>query len=109
MKTLTISIATSDNKELILGCLRSIYDTAVDIDLDINVAVNPCSDGSVEAIRGYFPGVNLIVNERNRGFTSNHNMVLRKAKGDYVLVLNDDVLVLEGTLNRMIDYMDGHP
>jgi len=109
MIPLTISIVTANNKQLILGCLRSIYETTRKLDFEIYVVINDSSDDSENAIRAAYPDVNLIVNNKKLGFTHNHNMVMREAKGKYILVLNDDTIILDGALEKMVDFMDGSP
>jgi hypothetical protein len=109
MIDLTISIATANNKRLILDCLRSIYETTKELGFEIYVVVNNSSDGSEEAIQESFPEVKLIINQEKLGFTHNHNTVIRKSKGKYVLVLNDDTIILDGALDKMVHFMEGHP
>lgn len=47
------------------------------------------------------PGSKLIVNNRNRGFAGGNNLGLAVAEGDYVLLLNNDVIVTPGWLTNM--------
>ena len=96
MPALTISLVTANNKELILDCLRSIYENADGLDVEIYVVINASSDDSEAAIRKHFPQVQLIVNQHRAGFTHNHNEVMRRCSGKYYLVLNDAVF---GKLN----------
>jgi hypothetical protein len=107
---LSISIITIDNK-LILDCLQSIYSTIRGISFEIFVVINaaPDSDRIESSILSHFPDVNIIVNSREMGFTHNHNMVMRNCKGKYILLLNDDTLILENAINNMVDYMNNHP
>lgn len=109
MIPLTISVVTANNKELILGCLRSIYETTGDLNFEIYVVINNSSDDSENAIRETYPDVQLIINKEKLGFTHNHNMVMKEAKGKYILVLNDDTIILDGALNKMVDFMDRSP
>lgn len=109
MIPLTISIVTANNKQLILGCLRSIYETTRDLGFEIYVVINNSSDDSEKVIRETYPNVHLIINKKKLGFTHNHNMVMREAKGKYILVLNDDTIILDGALEKMVNFMDGSP
>ncbi|NIM99458.1 MAG: glycosyltransferase [candidate division Zixibacteria bacterium] len=109
MLTLTISIVTANNKKLILDCLRSIYKTTKDLRTEIYVVINASSDNSDEAIKENFPEVNLIINHKKLGFTHNHNKVIKRSKGKYVLVLNDDTVILDGALKRIVDFMETFP
>lgn len=106
MVDLTISIVTANNKELILDCLKSIYEDTNGLSTEIYVVINASSDDSEEAIRKSFPEVRLIVNEKKLGFTHNHNIVIRRSTGKYVLVLNDDTVILDGALKKMVDFME---
>jgi GT2 family glycosyltransferase len=36
-------------------------------------------------------------------------MVMRRAQGKYILVLNDDMLILNGALKKMVDFMEASP
>ena len=109
MLPLTISIVTANNKKLILDCLSSIYETTIGLEFEIYVVINNSHDDSEEAIRENFPEVKLIKNQKMLGFTHNHNLVMRKGKGKYCLILNDDTIILDGALKKMIDFMEVSP
>lgn len=105
MADVTISIVSNNNRELILGCLDSIYKTADGLDVEVIVIDNVSSDGSVGAIRERFPQVRLILNEKKEGFSANHNKALRVAQADFILVLNDDTILHPGALKAMRDFL----
>ena len=106
MVDLTISLVTADNEKLILDCLRSIYENTQGLKLETYVVINASSDDSEESIKKEFPQAKLIINDKKLGFTHNHNMVMRKGRGKYFLVLNDDTVIINGALRKMVDYMD---
>ncbi len=106
---LSISIINTNNKEQTLACLRSVYAHSNKIDLEVFVVDNACTDGSAEAIKSEFPQVKLILNKKMLGFSTNNNMVLSRAAGKYLMLLNDDTVVLEGALEQMLSFMDSHP
>lgn len=106
---LTLSIISADNLELILPCLRSVYRGTCHINLQVYLVDNASCDGTAAAIRAEFPQVELIHNETRRGFSTNNNLVLRRGQGRYLMLLNDDTLVLDGALDRMVAFMDAHP
>ncbi len=109
MIDLTVSLVTGNNKKFILDCLRSIYETNNSLKMEVYVVINASSDDSEEAIRKDFPEVKFIVNKKKLGFTHNHNIVMERSKGKYVLVLNDDTIMLDATLKKMVDFMETSP
>ncbi len=58
---------------------------------------------------GTGPGVRLIVNVNNRGFSAGNNQGLAIARGEYVMLLNNDTVVTEGWLTRMLAVFERHP
>ena len=47
---ISISIINTNNRDLVLQCLQSIYETSRDLHLEIIVVNNACNDGSTETI-----------------------------------------------------------
>ncbi|MBN1979707.1 MAG: glycosyltransferase family 2 protein [Anaerolineae bacterium] len=105
----TISIINTNNRQMTLDCLRSVFANTHHATLEVCVVDNACTDGSAEAIRTDSPQVRLICNERRLGFSTNNNLVFRQAQGCYLLMLNDDTLIQPGALDRMVEFMDAHP
>lgn len=106
---LTISIVSYNSRRVIEPCLASVLESATDVRAEIVVVDNASQDGTVEVIRRGFPGVEVIENPTNEGFSRAHNRVLRRRRSRYVLVLNPDTVILRGALRTMIDFMDAHP
>ena len=109
MIDLTISIVNTNNEQLLKECLHSIYHNAGGISLDIYVVDNVSTDGSVAMVREEFPQVNLICNQSRLCYSANHNQVLCRPLGRYVLILNDDTVIGPGVLDGLVAFMDGHP
>ena len=105
---LTVSIATWNNRDLIAGCVNSIEGLLGSLTAEVFVVDNASTDGTAEMIRSRFPWVRLIGNERPMGFSANHNQVLRRAAGRYVLLLNDDTVVIGDALARAVRFMESH-
>lgn len=58
---------------------------------------------------GLFERLILVPFASNTGYTRGVNEGLRRATGDYLLVLNPDIVVLPGTLETMMAYLQNHP
>jgi GT2 family glycosyltransferase len=56
-----------------------------------------------------FPQVTLIKSSENLGFARGNNLGLRSSHGEYICLLNSDTKLMPGCLDRLTDYMEGHP
>jgi len=108
MVDLTVSIVNTNNRELLRGCLRSVFESTDRISLEVYVVDNASDDGSIQMVNAKFPQVKLIENKRRLGFAENHNQVLWKSQGRYVCILNEDTLIHPNALEKMVDFMDKH-
>ncbi len=109
MVDLSISIVNTSNWEYLEPCLKSIINTVQKSSYEILVVDNASDDGSVENVKREFPNVILSVNESRYGFARNNNTNLCKSSGRYVVLLNDDTLVLENSLDNAVEYLDRTP
>jgi GT2 family glycosyltransferase len=107
---ISIIIVNWNTRELLIKCLRSIYNhLAYERNYEIIVVDNGSSDGSVEAVKGEFSNVIVIECKTNLGFVEGNNVGVKVAKGKYLLLLNSDTLVLDGGMTDIIGYMEGQP
>jgi GT2 family glycosyltransferase len=106
---LSIIIVSFKVKEFLRVCLRSIIGLNKGIQYEIIVADNNSSDGTREMVESEFPTVRFIQNQENLGFAEANNRAVTGARGRYVLLLNPDTFVYEGTLSEMVSFMDQHP
>jgi GT2 family glycosyltransferase len=77
--------------------------------VEVFVVDNNSVDSSVAMVRARFPEVILLENKDNPGFAKANNQALRRATGQYQLLLNPDTLVEEDTFRQCCDFMDAHP
>ena len=103
----SIVIVTWNAKELILKCLHSL--TNINLSAEIIVVDNASIDGTEEAILRGFPDVVFIENDTNMGFAKANNIGVRIAKGRYICLINSDVVVPPGTIERMFQFMEDNP
>ncbi|HCY35876.1 MAG: hypothetical protein DKM50_04460 [Candidatus Margulisiibacteriota bacterium] len=100
--TLSIIIVNFNNKELLLECLSSIKSKVNDIIYEIIVVDNASTDGSPEVLQEDHQDIVLISNNENRGFSAANNQGAARAAGDYLLFLNNDTKIIDGSFDRMI-------
>ncbi len=72
---------------------------------EIIVVDNGSSDGTIPFLRSQ-ASVRFIQNATNQGFPAAANQGLRAAAGERILLLNNDVIVTQGWLKRMLDILD---
>ncbi len=109
MHDLWISIVNINRCDLTLDCLHSIDGGTHAVTFGTAVVHNATTDGSQQAIADAFPQVVQVDREQIQGFAANQNLGLRQGEGRYSMILNNDTLVHDGALDRMIAYMDTHP
>jgi GT2 family glycosyltransferase len=95
-------------KAFLLKCIESVYRQGFSASAEIIVVDNASTDGSPEAIMDAYPGVRLIRNNDNQGFARANNLGILASNGDYIFLINSDVVVLDGCFAKMVHYMDSH-
>lgn len=106
---LAISIVSYNTKDFLFKCLNSIYSAPVDTKFQVYVVDNNSLDGSQNMVESCFPDVHLIRNTGNDGFAKANNQVINNISSKYIFLLNPDIIVMEGSINRMISFMDKNP
>ncbi len=106
---LSIVIVNYNVKYFLEQCLHSVQDACQGLTAETFVVDNASVDGSVRMVREKFPEVILIENKENRGFSAANNQAIRRASGEYVLLLNPDTIVEHDTLMKVVTFMDSHP
>jgi GT2 family glycosyltransferase len=106
---LSVVIVNWNTSKFLEKCLASIYSNHIEREFEVWVVDNASTDQSVPMVRERFSQVNLIVNEKNRGFSGANNQAIRRCSGEYVVLLNPDTEVRSKALDRLVDYMESHP
>ncbi|MBO0731650.1 MAG: glycosyltransferase family 2 protein, partial [Acidimicrobiaceae bacterium] len=93
---------------LLMDTLRAL-DNDRGPDLEVIVVDNHSADGPPEAVGIEFPEAKLIALSENVGYGRANNVAFEQAKGDLILLLNPDVTVSPGCLQRLVDFLQCHP
>jgi N-acetylglucosaminyl-diphospho-decaprenol L-rhamnosyltransferase len=106
--TLSIVIITRDTKELVRNLLTSIEnDTSLQPGLcEVILVDNASLDGTSEMAQTLFPRVRYIRNSSNIGFAASANKGYLASKGDYILFLNSDTVLIPGEIPKMLGFME---
>jgi len=105
---LSVVIVSWNVRQLLSGCLESVFASVGDSALQHEVLVvdNASSDGSASMVREHFPQVRVWENAENRGFAAGCNQALSQCSGRHVLLLNPDTLVRRDAPGVLVGFMD---
>ncbi len=105
---LSIIIVNYNTGKLTKQCIKSILASNPKVDFEIIVVDNSSSDDSVEMLRADFSDIKILESP-NLGLAHGINLAMKKAKGEYILNLNPDVMVIDDAITKMIKFMRENP
>lgn len=104
---LSVVIVSSNQCKLLCRSLAALTDASEKIQTEIILVDNGSTDKTVETVMKQFPKVRITsVGEQGYAKASNHGISL--ANGEYILLLNTDVLAKKVTLAKAVEFMDAH-
>lgn len=107
ISVVVVSYNVRDRLRDCLESLRSIEEGSPSI--EVVVVDNASVDGTVESLAPEFPEVQFLAMDRNLGFSIGCNRGAALAKGEWILFLNPDTVVLPGTFREMRQFVEHHP
>lgn len=108
MFDISIIIVNWNTKELLLNCIKSLLQETSHCTMEIIVVDNASTDGSPKAVKKMYPNVNVIINKSNLGFSKANNIGINQSNGRYLCLVNSDIKILDGCVDRMCCYMEKH-
>ena len=108
---LSVIIVSFNTKKLLDDCLASLFKSLRGESLQVEVIVvdNVSTDGTREMLAKKYPKVVTILNNENIGFGRANNQGIRKAKGEYILLLNSDTLIPNHAITKLYEFTKKHP
>jgi GT2 family glycosyltransferase len=105
----SIIIVSYNVKDLLKRCLNSIFNFQKELSFEVTVVDNHSEDLSSQMLKNDFPGINLIENRKNLGFSAACNQGIKLSRGRYLFLLNPDTEFTPGGISGMIRFMDSRP
>lgn len=102
---LSVITVTWNSKEHIGRQIQSVFSGSLKNSFEHIVIDNASTDGTAEYIRKKYPCVQLIANEKNKGFAAANNQGVKLAQSEFILFLNPDMVVEPGSLDTILDWM----
>ncbi|MDD3285231.1 MAG: glycosyltransferase family 2 protein [Patescibacteria group bacterium] len=106
---ISVIIVSWKVKERLRANLSALMPALNGLSAEVFVVDNNSQDGSAEMVAKEFPTARLIVNRENLGFAKANNQAIKEAKGNFILLLNPDMLVFPGTIKDMLAWMKANP
>jgi len=104
----SIVIVSFNTRDLLRECLQTVY-REQGLTYEVLVVDNASRDGSLEMVAQEFPQAIAIQTGANLGFAAANNVAFRRARGKYIVLLNSDAFLTEGTLARAVERMQAAP
>ena len=101
-KLVSIIILTYNSEKYIEKCLQSVFSQTYK-DVEVIVIDNDSKDGTREILRGLKGDQKVILNEKNLGYAGGNNVGIRESKGEYVIIINPDVILDENYIKAMVN------
>lgn len=110
MPKISIIFPNYNGKNDSLACLQSISLLSYpQQDIETIMVDNASTDGSIEAIEKHFPDVEIIPLKKNVGFAAAVNEGIRVSTGNYIFIINNDIIFDKEFLTVLVDYMEKNP
>jgi GT2 family glycosyltransferase len=105
----SVLIANYNGTRLIGECIESVLTQDCGFEVEIIVHDDASTDGSADFIRSHYPQVILIESPGNVGFCVSNNRMAAAARGEYLLLLNNDATLFPDALRTLRERADSLP
>lgn len=106
---LSIIIVNYKTPALLKLCIKSIQSSILNIPYEIIVVDSESQEETQETVREDFSEVSFLAFKENIGYAKGVNAGIKKACGDFLLILNPDVIVSEQAIKKMIEFIKNKP
>lgn len=106
--TVSVIIVSYNTCKLLQQCLESLFAAHTRHELEIFVVDNASADDSADMVARKFPQICLITNDTNLGFGAANNQAYARSTGSYVLLLNPDALLRDGSIDAPVEFLEEH-
>ena len=108
-KKLAVIILTWNGEKLLKQFLPSCVKYTTGDEVDLIVADNGSTDGSVLWIENNYPDLKILRFPKNYGFAEGYNRAIEATRYPYTILLNSDVEVSEGWWKPILKFLETHP
>lgn len=102
----SIVLLSYNHADMVKNTIDSIMTRTFYPNYELIIVDNNSDTKTVKVLNSFrhFEHINLIFNPENYGFSKGNNIGMAKATGDYIILLNNDVLVTPGWISRLLNH-----
>lgn len=98
----SVCVANFNGESLLTPCLDSILSQDAGVPIEIIVHDDASTDASISLLRSQYPEVKVIESKVNVGFCKSNNRMAEQARGEFVLLLNNDAALPPGAIRDFL-------
>lgn len=106
---LSIVVTSYKNPQLLKVCLNSLLENTRNIDCEIIVSDSETGEDTEMMMREDFPQVKFFPFKTNVGFQALLRKGIESSSGDYLLLLNGDIIAAENSISNLFEYIKNRP
>jgi GT2 family glycosyltransferase len=110
-KTASIVLLSYNNKKYVEECLNSIIKHTKQ-PYEVIIVDNASDDKTVKFLKSFSSknrNIKLILNKKNLGFPAGNNIGITKSEGDFIVLINNDIVVTKNWLDRILEIAEQYP
>ena len=105
----SIIIINYKSGALVLDCIKTIVQQTTPGSYEIIVVDNNSQDDAKEKILAAYPSITWLQTGYNAGFARANNAGIKIAKGEYLLILNADTIILDKAIDKSVGLLKAYP
>lgn len=103
---ISICIANYNGATYICNCLDSIYAQTGPFNFEVLLHDDASTDNSVALVQMHYPSVRVLASRANVGFCVSNNRMAQIARGRYLLLINNDVILRPESLSKLFSFAE---
>lgn len=109
MLKFSIAIVNYYSGLLTKACIQSVRRTYAGSDYEVFVVDNDSRDDSREILTSEIENIKVKFTGKNLGYAKAVNIAVKETSGEYIILLNPDIVALKDGITELIKFMDENP
>lgn len=104
----SVSVVNYNGEKFLPEFFASLYKQTYN-NFEVIFVDNASVDGSVRYVREHYPQVTVVETGKNAGYAEGNNIGYEHSKGEYILIINNDTILAEDLIEKMLQAFDEIP